>query len=202
MRPKMVIVVNNPPLSLSLSLSLSPTLSRRHSHTHTYTNTNTKHTHKHTQTYTNTHKHTHTQTHLISSIYDCEHEWKEWKKKSHATHNEWVMSPIWMRRVTHMTEPLYTFERVVSHIWLSHVTHMNASCHGYDRIALHIWASRNTHLNESCHTSEYVMSHITHKPIWINKSSVNPKSTSNQSSKPCTVLQYPSRKEYTPTVPI
>jgi len=27
-----------------------------------------------------------------------------------------------------------------------------------------------------------------------NKSSVNPKSTSNQSSKPCTVLQYPSRK--------
>ena len=30
---------------------------------------------------------------------------------------------------------------------------------------------------------------------WINESSVNPKSTSNQSSKPCTVLQYPSRKE-------
>jgi len=37
------------------------------------------------------------------------------------------------------------------------------------------------------------MSHMTHKPIWINKSSVNPKSTSNQSSNPCTVLQYPSR---------
>jgi len=30
--------------------------------------------------------------------------------------------------------------------------------------------------------------------IWINKSSVNPKSTSNQSSKACSVLQYPSRK--------
>ena len=29
----------------------------------------------------------------------------------------------------------------------------------------------------------------------INKSSVNPRSTSNQSSKPCTVLQYPSRKK-------
>ena len=28
----------------------------------------------------------------------------------------------------------------------------------------------------------------------INESSVNPKSTSNQSSKPCTVLQYPSKK--------
>jgi len=36
---------------------------------------------------------------------------------------------------------------------------------------------------------------ITHKSIWINKSSANPKSTSNQSSKPCTVLQYPSRKD-------
>jgi len=35
---------------------------------------------------------------------------------------------------------------------------------------------------------------IKHKSIWINKSSVNPKSTSNQSSKPCTVLQYPSKK--------
>ena len=40
------------------------------------------------------------------------------------------------------------------------------------------------------------VTHITHKSIWINKSSVNPKSTSNQSSKPCTVLQYPSRKVY------
>ena len=38
--------------------------------------------------------------------------------------------------------------------------------------------------------------HITHKAIWINKSSVNPKSTSNQSSKPCTVLQYPSSLVY------
>ena len=35
----------------------------------------------------------------------------------------------------------------------------------------------------------------THKSIWIKKSSVNPKSISNQSSKPCTVLLYPSREE-------
>ena len=28
------------------------------------------------------------------------------------------------------------------------------------------------------------------------KAQVNPKSTSNQSSKPCTVLQYPSKKQY------
>ena len=31
-------------------------------------------------------------------------------------------------------------------------------------------------------------------PHNLNESSVNPKSTSNQSSKPCTVLQYPSKK--------
>jgi len=36
--------------------------------------------------------------------------------------------------------------------------------------------------------------HTTHKSVWINKSLVTPTSTSNQSSKPCTVLQYPSRK--------
>jgi hypothetical protein len=33
-------------------------------------------------------------------------------------------------------------------------------------------------------------------PLCIQKSFVNPKSTSNQSSKPCTVLQYPSRNAY------
>jgi len=40
--------------------------------------------------------------------------------------------------------------------------------------------------------SRLIKRHITHQSIWINNSSVNPKSTSNQSSKPCTVLQYPS----------
>ena len=34
----------------------------------------------------------------------------------------------------------------------------------------------------------------TNQSIWVNESSVNPKSTSNQSRKPCTVLQYPSKK--------
>ena len=40
--------------------------------------------------------------------------------------------------------------------------------------------------------------HMTHKSIWINKSLVSPKSTSNQSSKPYIVLQYPSRKALRP----
>jgi len=43
-----------------------------------------------------------------------------------------------------------------------------------------------------CHAMSWT--HRTHKSIWVNESSVNPKSTSNQSSKPCTVLQYPSKK--------
>ena len=33
-----------------------------------------------------------------------------------------------------------------------------------------------------------------HKSIWIKKCLVNPRCTVNQSSNPCTVLQYPSRK--------
>jgi len=47
---------------------------------------------------------------------------------------------------------------------------------------------------EGVHEADEWSHLMTHKPIWINKSSVNPKSTSNQSSKPCTVLQYPSRE--------
>ena len=47
---------------------------------------------------------------------------------------------------------------------------------------------------ESRQCDVFCLAHTTHKSIWVNKSSVNPKSTSNQSSKPCTVLQYPSRK--------
>ena len=40
----------------------------------------------------------------------------------------------------------------------------------------------------------YSKTHTTHKPVRINKSLVNPESTSNQPSKPCIALQYPSRK--------
>ena len=56
----------------------------------------------------------------------------------------------------------------------------------------------SAHIEEhDCSNRDLILrtkTHLTHKSIWINKSSVNPKSTSNQSSKPCTVLQYPSRK--------
>jgi len=52
----------------------------------------------------------------------------------------------------------------------------------YFKIDLHVW-------NET-HEMRHVQT--------IYESSVNPKSTSNQSSKPCTVLQYPSKKEMRP----
>ena len=48
--------------------------------------------------------------------------------------------------------------------------------------------------NNTIHTTIQYTKHITHQSVWINKSLVNPKSNSNQSSKPCTALQYPSRK--------
>jgi len=54
------------------------------------------------------------------------------------------------------------------------------------------------HRKKTVTDSSNVKTHITHKSIWINKSSVNHQSTSNQSSKPCTVLQYPSRKVTNP----
>jgi len=37
---------------------------------------------------------------------------------------EWVVSHIWMSRVTHMNESCHTYEWVVSHIWMS-LTHMD-----------------------------------------------------------------------------
>jgi len=69
-------------------------------------------------------------------------------------------------------------------------------CRKMDICRLSIYVKRWTFADRNLmvdHTS-LALGHITHKSIWINKSSVNPQSTSNQSSKPCTVLQYPSRK--------
>jgi len=60
---------------------------------------------------------------------------------------------------------------------------------------IHMYNMTHSYLTRSYTTVGAVnFKHIIHKSILINKSSVNPKSTSNQSSQPCTVLQYPSRK--------
>ena len=91
------------------------------------------------------------------------------------------MSDIWVSQVARSADFL-TAPVTYDWAWMSYGTNTNESCHT---------------CKSSCHTYGGVMcheTHITHKSIWINKSSVNPKSTSIQSSKPCTVLQYPSRK--------
>ena len=70
-------------------------------------------------------------------------------------------------------------------------------CHSFEwRESRHISNMRQFMSADTFHVS---MSFIwmTRVVKWINESSVNPKSTSNQSSKPCTVLQYPSRKVLT-----
>ena len=60
---------------------------------------------------------------------------------------EWVMSHIWMSRVTHMTESCHTYEWVVSHIWLSHVAHMNESLRLHEGVMSHIRMSHVTCMN-------------------------------------------------------
>ena len=50
-----------------------------------------------------------------------------------------------------------------------------------------IWNVKSIKSQESCDSKKDVIPRK--KSIWINKSSVNPKSTSNQSRKLCTVLQ-------------
>jgi len=100
--------------------------------------------------------------------------------------------------LSHMNGSCHTYEWVMSHIWMSHVTHMYESRHTYVWVTSHIWMSHVTHMNESCHTDDWVSNSVESrdkKSIWIDKSSVNLKSVSNQSSKPCTVLQDPSRKD-------
>jgi len=60
---------------------------------------------------------------------------------------EWVMSCIWMSRVTHINESCPTYEWVLSHIWMSHVMHTSKSCHTHGM-------SHVTHINGSCHTHD------------------------------------------------
>jgi len=96
----------------------------------------------------------------------------------------------WMRTVAHM-KVMKAHTRETSHATLHELSYVrrNTKCH--------MWGESHT-CDEECGTYEsHESPHTWNEPCRhkssINKSSVNPKSTSNQSSKPCTVLQYPSR---------
>jgi len=81
--------------------------------------------------------------------------------------NDWVMSHIWMRHVTHVDDHPYvlsfhlllqlchTRECVMQYLWMSHVTRVNESCHMYAWVMSHIRMSLVTHMNKSCHIHEW-----------------------------------------------
>ena len=102
----------------------------------------------------------------------------------------------------HVHKCMYSTAQYTLHTWsLSGTLHTHSHAHTpYTRgHSLTPWTPACTHMYVFYYTytrykeKKRLNTHITHKSIWINKSSVNLKSTSNQSSKPCTVLQYPSR---------
>jgi len=108
---------------------------------------------------------------------------------------------IWvsMSRVTHMNESCHTCCRwVVSHIWMSRVTRdVNESCHTYEWVVSHVLSmSRVTHMNESCHTCcQWVVSRIWIKSEYEVKHNVSDfhpytlESDSHMSAMCCGVLQ-------------
>jgi len=102
---------------------------------------------------------------------------------SHVSHmNESCPLHVWM----HMKESCPFDVCMIARKPLSHVPCVKESCPKY------------THIYGSCLTYERVMSSsCTNYVPQINlnrRNLMNPRSTSNQSSKSCTVLQYPSQK--------
>jgi len=73
---------------------------------------------------------------------------------------EWVMSHIWMSRVTHTNKAYRTYGWGTSQMWMKHVAHMDESRHAYEWVMTHIWRRHVTHMNDPCHTYEWVMSYI------------------------------------------
>ena len=111
-----------------------------------------------------------------------------------------VTSPLLLQGL-----PLHTHTHTHTHTYTHTHTHTHTQTHTHTHTHTHTLTHTHTHDVSECYTLRVYhpipntyqnTSHRTHKSIWINKSLVNPKSTSNQSSKPCTVLQYPSRKEH------
>ena len=93
---------------------------------------------------------------------------------------EWITSHICVSRVKHS-------KWVMAHAWMSRVALKNESCHTHEPL-------QGTRMND--YMCEWIISHIwiivCVNEHWINKTKLGePQSTSNQSSKPCTVLQYP-----------
>ena len=89
----------------------------------------------------------------------------------------WVMSHIWMSRVTHMKEPCpatfdadstnthmnkscHKYKKAMSHTWRGCVIPVKKQFYTYEWVVSRIWRRHVTRMNESCHTYEYLMSHV------------------------------------------
>ena len=94
----------------------------------------------------------------------------------------------------HISMCLYMYKNIHMHIPI-HIYIYVCMCMKYVRIYIYIY--NHIWIWICVRISDVYTRHRTHKSIWINESSANPKSTSNQSSKSCTVLQYPSKNVYT-----
>ena len=114
----------------------------------------------------------------------------QWHSTCNKSVRTWHMSHSRSVRTWHMSHETCAYVRGIC---LAH-----AAAHIWDTFSVILIFALMSHWfwrRHVCPIYSPTKTHITHKSIWKNKSSVNPKSTSNQSSKPCTVLQYPSRKE-------
>jgi len=65
-----------------------------------------------------------------------------WIESCHTC--EWVVSHMWMSRVTHVNESCHACEWVISRMWMSHVTHIACEC-----VMTLLWMSRAFVVNES-----------------------------------------------------
>ena len=100
---------------------------------------------------------------------------------------KWVMSHMWMSRITHVNgschtyawviahvrKPCHTCEWVISHICQRYVdkARTEMSQHTHQRVMSHMCTNHGTHINESCHAHQSVISHTSTRYVThINES--------------------------------
>ena len=78
----------------------------------------------------------------------------------HVSHESWDMfQTSELGHVSLEASFHTTYEWVMSHIWMCRVTHMNVSCI-FCTVMWHTWMRHVTHVNQSCYTYEWDMSRI------------------------------------------
>jgi len=99
-------------------------------------------------------------THLKESCPESCHTYEESHERRVTTHEESHERRIEIEFAAPRSgtnEACHTYIWVMSHIWMRRVTHMNESCHPYEWVMSLVWMSRVTHVNVSCHTCRSVI---------------------------------------------